>query len=150
MMIIDHQAGFDLLSAILRRAFLDARRSDAIGEDARLFLDELQTGEDRMIIEVTYAGKLDLPANDGGRRIAGNGQRVDVDEAVGKKLVSAGRAIEVDSLQTPPKIRMQYVGRSGRWVGEISQTVQPDDIVEVPQWLANRMLAGEIGAWKER
>lgn len=103
-----------------------------------------------MIIEVTYAGKLDLPANDGGRRIAGNGQRVDVDEAVGKKLVSAGRAIEVDSLQTPPKIRMQYVGRSGRWVGEISQTVQPDDIVEVPQWLANRMLAGEIGAWKER
>lgn len=150
MTIIDHQAGFDLLNAILRRALLDARRGDAIGEDARLFLDELQTGEERMIIESVYVGTLDIPARGGGRLRVATGERVEVETEIGKKLVAAERAIEVDSLQVPPKQRMQYVGRSGRWVQEISRVVYPGETVEVVKWVADRMLAGEIGEWKQR
>jgi len=105
-----------------------------------------------MFIECISIGGFDIPLN-GQREEFGPGDRVDVADSLGRKLVYSRLAVQLDSLDAPsPTVKVVYIGpeSEGRIeVGKVRHRVERQKSVAIPLWAANLVVAEDPARWRK-
>lgn len=105
-----------------------------------------------MVIECVSIGGFEIPLNGQRERFVA-GDRVEVEDSRGRKLVSKGLAVQLDSLTaSSPEVNVVYIGpeTEGRIdIGKVRCRVERLKSVAIPLWAANLVTSENPTLWRK-